>query len=259
MSYAGGKFRLSKKIHQVLSLVEQDIDNDNNRPILIPFSGLLSVSRKFKGRDITASDINPDLIMMLQGIQNCSFTPVKECSLDLYEQLKYSDEHSALRGYVGIFCSWGGQFYHAYKLKYQTRIDYLDNASRFLEKLQLDIQDIKILDARSYDTFQPDGNMLIYADPPYRLNKLGGKDSYFQTFDHAKFWDTMVEWSLKGNIVVVSERTAPKDWKKIWSHEHVCSSGKSRKATRYDDCLFVHESIYDKLTADVLEQIKTVL
>ena len=60
----------------------------------------------------------------------------------------------------------------------------------------------------------------------YQINIL---NQNFLNLICAKFWETMRKWS-KNNIVVISEREAPKDFKKVWcsklgvTHHGVLSS-----------------------------------
>ena len=60
------------------------------------------------------------------------------------------------------------------------------------------------------------GNALIYCDPPYsnttRYNKV-------LPFDTNAFWIKVREWSIAGHTVVVSERTAPNDFRSIWHQQ----------------------------------------
>jgi site-specific DNA-adenine methylase len=56
--------------------------------------------------------------------------------------------------------------------------------------------------------------MLIYCDPPYKHTQgysAGG-------FEDEKFWNKMREWS-KDNVVFISEESAPKDFKVVWSRK----------------------------------------
>lgn len=115
---------------------------------------------------------------------------------------------------------------------------------------------VEFISARSYDAFKPD-NMLIYCDPPYKGNKLGNFDSLFRTFDHDKFWDLMCKWSTN-NILVVSESTAPKDFKKIWSAVSSISTSTGRRGKKYNDNLYLYKSTYDNLSSSVKREIKSI-
>jgi site-specific DNA-adenine methylase len=102
-----------------------------------------------------------------------------------------------------------------------------------------DIKNVKFENA-SYDDFEPE-NYLIYCDPPYRNNNLTSK--YFNSFDHEKFWNVMRKWS-KNNIVIISESSAPRDFKKIWSTKsHVSNKFTTKK---YADNLYIHKDSYNK-------------
>ena len=96
-------------------------------------------------------------------------------------------------------------------------------------------------------------NFLIYCDPPYKGNNLSSK--FFIEFDSEKFWEVMREWSKK-NIVVISESTAPKDFKQIWCVESRVTNATTTK--RYQDCLFVYKDTWKLLSASVKRKIKNI-
>ena len=53
----------------------------------------------------------------------------------------------------------------------------------------------------------------------------------------------MRKWS-KHNLVVISEETSPKDFKKIWSQKKHRTLNKQKN---HKECLFVHESLLSKI------------
>jgi site-specific DNA-adenine methylase len=259
-AYQGGKKRLGKRIHDVIILLEKDL-NMEEQPYLEPFVGMAGVLKHF-GKDIDsnrmlyASDVNKDLILMWQDIQK-GWKPPKTCSEAKYEKLKNSNNHSAERGYIGVVASWGGIFFHAYRLKYQKgKKDFMKEGYQGIQDIKPYIMNVQFK-STSYDNIIPAGDMTIYCDPPYKGNKLGlNKHSFFQNFDHIKFWDTMREWS-KTNLVIISEWTAPKDFKKIWSatSHTVVNQDKGKK---YSDNLYIHKSIYDQLSNKLKRELKKI-
>lgn len=62
----------------------------------------------------------------------------------------------------------------------------------------------------------------------------------------------MRKWS-KNNIVIISERKAPKDFKEIWRSEiNVNQNGIGKT---HLECLFIHESLYEQLSNELLNTI----
>lgn len=261
-TYQGGKKRLGKKIYQVLTVVRDYFDMPQNVPYVEPFVGMASVIREFgkeRGKlhpaNLFATDINKDLILLHKANQR-GWKPPRHISEKQYNELKYSKRHSPLRGFAGIAASWGGNFFHAYRLKYETTNKYLEEAARGLAKLRKDIKNVKFLDAMSYDQLgiEKMKNLLIYCDPPYRGNNL--TNSLFRTFDHDKFWNVMREWS-KHNVVVISESSAPPDFKVIFNlKSHVTPSSDNALTKYYQENLYMYESLVSK---ELKKRIKAVV
>ena len=241
--YQGGKSRIGKKIYNIILEIE-DLLNDTNHnwDYLEPFVGVCSILRHFgddDNRNLEACDINKDVILMLKAVQK-GWKPPRTISEKEYYRLKESKTHSAKRGFVGLVASWGGNFFQSYRLKGGKKQGYVREGANSLNKLGPSLKNVNFKYC-SYSNLKPKGK-LIYCDPPYIGNTLGPKT--FQHFDHKKFWSTMRKWS-KDNVVIISEWKAPKDFIKIWSiKSHV--SGKFT-TKRYNDNLYVHESIYKKL------------
>ena len=92
MSYQGGKQKLGKKIHDVISLIETDVLQDENKKLdyFEPFVGFCGVIKHFNdSRKCTANDINEDIIKMWKSLQN-GWKPPTHCNKDEYEKLKKS-------------------------------------------------------------------------------------------------------------------------------------------------------------------------
>jgi DNA adenine methylase len=259
-TYQGGKARLGRRIHDVIIVVEDDLldEDEDNLRYLEPFVGMGGVLKHFgkdDDRDMQASDASPDIVMMWQSIQD-GWVPPLECSEKCYNTLKHA-KPSAERGFIGSVASWGGNWFRKYRLNYQPKNrNYLMEGHRSIMNMKPFMYNVEFISARSYDAFKPD-NMLIYCDPPYKGNKLGNSDSLFRTFDHDKFWDLMRKWS-KNNIVIVSESTAPKDFKKIWSAMSSISTSTGRRGKKYKDNLYLYKSTYDNLSSSVKREIKSI-
>ena len=238
-TYQGGKKRLGKKIFEVISNIEEKITNENLLPYFEPFVGMGGVLRHFSKnnkREVYACDINKDLIMMWKSLQKGWLPPTK-CNRKYYEELKNSKQPSAERGYLGTVASWSGIFFASYRLDYNKKKDFLGEGYRGIMDIKSDIMNVEFLNSRPYHDFNPKG-MLIYCDPPYLNNNFNTK--YFTNFDHDKFWKVMRKWS-ENNIVIISENSAPKDFKKIWCASSTFTN--NHKTKKYDDCLFIYKKL----------------
>lgn len=253
-TYQGGKKRIGKRIYQVISLVENDLlQDDFKMSYFEPFCGMCSVLKYFAAdndREVFACDIHPDLIMMWQALQD-DWIPPSKCGLRKYEQLKNS-KPSPERAFVGFALGFNGNFFKgngSYKKK------GLEVGKRGVMSVAQDLKNVEFIKSASYNEFDPK-NMLIYCDPPYFGNNLSAQVyDFFDKFDHNKFWDVMRKWS-KNNIVIVSEWKAPSDFICVWSAETTCSNTTS--TVKYQDCLFIHRSLYRLLSKEVLREIKKI-
>jgi DNA adenine methylase len=252
-AYQGGKGRLGERIYNVIKLVENDIVKDNILPYFEPFVGMGGVMRHFANendRELYASDLNKDLILMWKALQK-GWKPPLSCSLKEYNRLKDSPS-SAKRAFIGIVASYGTVFFNGYRLNYTDKKDYLREGYNSLMKVVPMMKNVDFMKSTSYDEWDPKG-YLIYCDPPYINNKL--KSKYFQKFDHNYFWDVMRKWS-KNNIVIISETMAPNDFKEIWCAKSNCNTRYKNK--EYKDCLFVHNDIYNKLNPKLKKYLKSL-
>ena len=214
MKYVGAKHLVGKKISDFLCCL---INPDEVDGYLEPFCGSLGVFKNMISCDYKknyASDIHPDLILMWKALQNNKLHLPKTMSHSKWEDLKYQNTPSALRGAVGFGLSFGGDFFSGYIQKYASDSgrDFYKELKNSLDKIKPIIQkpNVSFYNKNYYD-WKPK-NMLIYCDPPYK-NTTQYKT---EVFDYKLFWDTMRSWS-KNNYVFISEETAPKDFKSIWS------------------------------------------
>ena len=269
-AYAGGKQQLGKYIYEaILDLEDELTDGDsaeNPLPYFEPFCGMCGVLIHFAmakeenaERELSACDINKDIIAMWKDLQK-GWLPPRKCTKKRYDELKYSKSTSAERGFIGVVCSFGAQFFRGNFRTKSNQHDFVAAGKRGVEKAVsfMPKERVKFMSADSYDSFEPK-DMLIYCDPPYRGNNVS--NDTFENFDHDKFWTLMRKWSKK-NIVVVSEKQAPKDFISIWSKDYnvsflrkkskipkLSSNGKKKSPTgnvkkNYTEHLFVHKSMF---------------
>lgn len=260
-AYQGGKSRLGRRIHDVILIIEDDLLNHggDNLPYLEPFVGMGGVMYHFAkdaDRELYASDKSEDIILMWQALQK-GWKPPTKCSEECYNEMKNATP-SADRAFIGSVASWGGNWFHNYRLKYAPKgKNYLLDGYRGLMKMKPAMDNVTFDSPKSYEKYDPEG-MLIYCDPPYFGNKLGNHKSLFRTFNHSKFWETMRKWS-KDNIVIVSESSAPHDFKKIWSTESSIVTTAGKRSKKYQDNLYVHNSIFQKISEDAKKAINRVI
>lgn len=213
--YNGGKKMLGKYIYNA---IQQYIDTNNITydTYFEPFCGMCGVLVHFSRNtsyNILACDANEDVFLLWKAIIN-GWIPPDSIDEETYTEFKQLKEKSALRGFIGIGCSYGGAYFSGYLGKYTDR-EFVRTAKQGLLRYKNDLKDVCFLDARSYDTFNPK-NTVIYCDPPYKGNKV--PSVYFRGFDHDHFWNMMRKWS-RNNIVFISESNAPDDFECIWTKE----------------------------------------
>ena len=201
MQYLGGKCKLSKHI----SLIIMEYLGD--RTYVEPFVGGANVIDKISGYRI-GGDIHPELIALLQELQN-GWTPPTEITKEDYYRIK-NDTTSPLylKGFVGFSCSFGGKWWGGFA-KNKRGDNYAESGSRVLVKQALNFKDIQFVNGSYLDLGIPP-NSLIYCDPPYK-----GTTGYKNNIDYDIFWDWCRTKTKEGHTVFISEYNAPDDFECI--------------------------------------------
>jgi len=206
MRYFGGKTRICKDIASLLGSVRKP-----GQSFLSPFVGggwvecLVPDSKQ-------CSDRHPYLIAMYQELQR-GWKPPRELTVEEYRYIKdHKDEKPYLTGFVGFGCSFAGKWFGGYAKEKAKRNFCLNAYNSILNKMKgFSRTQFQCID---YKELKPDG-MLIYCDPPYY-----GTTQYARLvvgdFNSDEFWEVMRLWG-KNNTVMISEYTAPDDFKCIWS------------------------------------------
>jgi DNA adenine methylase len=216
MRYVGGKTRIATWIAEQIKLLVKD-----KICYLEPFvgSGATFAKHSLWFQRVIAADSHLDLVLMWQAIAD-GWIPPEHVSKEEYFTLKES-EPSALRGLVGFGASFSGKWFGGYV---DTVWDahwnrytkpYFAAARTSVLKLASVFKRAEIVHA-DYRDHAVDDTMFIYCDPPYEGTLGYGGTS---TFDTATFWKTAREWHDKGALVIVSESSAPSDWKSIATRE----------------------------------------
>lgn len=233
MHYYGGKSRSGKDIAEILKLIIQN--SDSIKGYIEPFCGALGVMRHMTDDyyKCYAFDGCEDLIMLWKELQKDKFKK-PNINEKKWLELKKSDKPSALRGYAGFGLSYSGQWFRAYSQKYIGHARD-QNTESYNGLIKISTKNVKFAhkDYKNHLKDIENGGYLIYCDPPYSdsLNEHIGSSA---KFNEVEFWDTVRKWKKWGNIVVVSERTAPKDFKCIWRRQL-----SNINKTTYIDKLFI--------------------
>jgi len=199
MKYLGGKFRIAKPLAQFIN------SHIHGHDYYEPFVGACHVLKWIRAKNKFASDIHSDLIEMYKMLQQ-GWVPPKEVTEE-----EYHKEHPPhLKAFIGFGCSFGGKWFGGYARSNKQRWYSLEAYNSLIELLPYvkDV-DFKHLNYRNLNC----KDAVIYCDPPYR-NTTGYRD----TFCHNTFWH-WVRRMRTDNIVLVSEYTAPSDFKCIWDVE----------------------------------------
>ena len=270
MKYLGGKQRLGKHISPVLkNILSKHKKKYKLDGYLEPFCGSLGVFKHMTLLEdietIVANDYHPDLIQLFKDVQSNKFKYPKLITEKQHKDAKKIKSPSALKAFIGFGMSFGGRYFGVYSQKYlgTKKEDFCKEMVNSLKRLAPLIQkkNVKFTNTK-YQKLNPK-NKLIYCDPPYENTRFPIKyrrdTKYYDTFDNNEFWEIMRKWS-KNNIVIISELSAPPDFKTIWTMKKYRSAAQSKK-TRFKnknnkndknrtkkniyktEKLFVHESI----------------
>lgn len=234
MRYLGGKTRLAKPIVNAI-LADTDIRENWIEPFVGGGSVLEQAVKKFQ--NCTAGDASEDLILCWSSLSN-GWKPPRSISEETYEYLKH-DEPSALRGYVGYACSFGGKWFGGYPRDRTGKRDMIDEAYRATMRKASAFVDVE-WHSGDYESIRIPGKSVVYCDPPY-ANTTGY--SSVGEFDHKRFWSVMDKWVDLGHTVYVSELDAPDHWYPILEVKRkvgrcMTVNGDGNNSQIQADCLF---------------------
>lgn len=213
MKYLGGKHGIGKR---VAAFITEKCPPTDYKGYLEPFCGSLGVFKQMTDKGYShyvASDAHSDLIAMWKAVKDDSLALPARMSEKEYNRLKHAKSPDPMKAVAGFGLSFGGKYFGGYAQRAagDSGRNFFQEFKRSIASIAPRIQrpDVKFMH-RNYSSFRPK-NMVIYCDPPYR-NTHGYSVG---SFDHEKFWQTMREWS-KDNCVLVSEESAPRDFKVVW-------------------------------------------
>lgn len=210
MQYLGGKSRIADAIADTIK------KHSTNTLYVEPFLGAASVAERLVPpfENALLSDAHPDLMMMWRAVLD-GWVPPTTLSEDEYRELKTA-EPSALRGFAGFPCSFGGKWFGGYARDPRYGRNYADVASRSIQQKVKRLQGATTVHANYQDLTFDKANAVVYADPPYAsVTPYKG----VPPFDSEGFWIVMESWADAGAEVFVSEYTAPERWVAVWEQE----------------------------------------
>jgi DNA adenine methylase len=216
MQYLGGKSAIGREIAEIIksyAFIDQTIYE--------PFCGAANVTQYLAPYKVEASDIHKSLILCLQAVQQGWLPPtsVSEQEYKRLQNLVKEGEESALLGFVGFACSWGGKWFDGYARGHNR--NYAEGCQHSLLK-RIKKCTTTTFTHKNYRNLKP-SNSVVYCDPPYR-----GTTGYGGVWCPVTFWETMRQWS-RTNKVLISEYTAPDDFKIIASFSHDSMDGLASK------------------------------
>lgn len=236
MKYMGSKSRIARHI---VPIIQSYINESGFGAYVEPFVGGANVIDKIESEYRVGADINKYLIALFRYIQAGGALP-DTISREQYAEIRANKEKYEpwLVGCVGFLASYNGKFFGGYAGEVHTKAgtvrNYYDEARRNLLKQSPALSNVNFLefDYRKLGFKE----CVIYCDPPYAdTTKYDGTGE----FDHSEFWQTMREWSEK-NVVIISEETAPPDFKCIWCGDVTRTQDKASRNTATEK-LFIYE------------------
>lgn len=219
MLYLGGKGRLGKIIAGII------LKQSTRRAHYVePFLGGGNAFRHLAPHfnSVCTGDVHVDLMLMWQAAAS-GWVPPRAVSEPEYAAAKLAPS-SALRGFIGFGCSYGGKWWGGYARNKVVGMKERSHPDYYARLASSDVCEIGSLltDATvrlgSYETWASSitSESVVYADPPY-----AGTTKYKGDFNHGAFWREMDRWYALGAEVFVSEYVAPSGWRAIWSKDQM--------------------------------------
>lgn len=224
MQYVGSKSKIAVPIVSLLNELRSP-----GQAYYEPFIGGGSIGSRVSDPRFL-SDVNPDLIALYQGILD----GVRDFPLVMTE----GEYRSWKKKPISAHRAWVG-FHWGYRGKFFGMFDYLrkERPQSAIDELVAQVMKFEGATLRCcpYWELEP-VDALVYCDPPYvGTAKYEGVDA----FCHAKFWRHLTEeWHERGNMVIVSEYVAPKNWPAVKIFPTTTSIHRKVRLEK----LFVHES-----------------
>ncbi len=203
MRYLGGKSKIAKKIAaQIQSRL-------GSRLFIEPFCGALNITAALNAGGI-AADISPALFALYSAMCRGWRPPATLSEADYIALKTIRDPQNPMTAFAGFGCSFGGIYFGTFA-RGEGR-DYSNEASRSLIQKFNHCGGVTFANC-SYDRLNPPPASLIYCDPPYANTADCGEGV---GFDNEAFYQRCREWAKMGARVLVSEYSAPPDFRCVW-------------------------------------------
>jgi hypothetical protein len=207
VGYLGGKYRLRYELSEYINSLSPRI-------YLEAFCGYAWVGERVRCPKRHFSDLNENVILMWQALLS-GWQPPLSVSEAEYAALRSDLKPSALRGFVGTTCAFGGGFFHTYaRDKKGTTKNYAAQGARQFARRILGLKGA-IFTHRDYrfamDAVDAD---VVYLDPPYAdTSEYVG----VEPFDSIAFWNEVRRRSDGSRRILVSEYKAPDDFTVVFT------------------------------------------
>lgn len=241
MKYMGSKQRLAKDISPIIN---KFIQKYNINTYIEPFVGGANMIEYINCKNKIASDNNEYLIAMWNDLQS-GWQPPETMSREMYNDIKDNkDEYAKALVAIAGFCAtynskWFGGYAGIVKTKINTYRNYYDEAIRNIQKQMPNLMDVQFVHA-DYTYFTDYKDCLIYCDPPYQGTTQYGSS---KGFDYDKFWE-WVRLMSKSNLVLVSEYSAPEDFKCVFEKTLTTTLDKNSRKQNTEK-LFLSKDTYN--------------
>ena len=191
-----------------------------------------------------ANDVNPYVIALYDELVYGRIELPDEITVKQYKAIKTNKEKypKALVGFVGVCCSFGGEWFEGYARSHKENRDYVGEGKRNIASHKKDLVGVRFLSKDYREVGLPAG-AIVYCDPPYQNTR-----GYRQAFNHNDFWEYVRKISIT-NDVYVSELKAPSDFMAIWSKKHIHGNMSADNRTVVVERLWVYEKspLYQKI------------
>lgn len=214
MRYVGGKGKIARQLADVIAA------STDAETVYEPFMGGGAMTAELAGRftEVIAGDAMEDIAMMWQQvIAGWDPHPVTESE---YRDLRASAEASAIRGFAGSGCSFGGKWFGGFArggfnadgTPRNHQAESVRAVGRVAAKLRAG--NVHVFH-KTFLAWPLDCGLraAIYCDPPYASSGSGGQ--YAPEFSSAEFW-AWADLMSHRHDVFVSEYEAPPGWVSIW-------------------------------------------
>lgn len=226
MHYFGGKFKISKDLANVLNPITK------GKPFVDLFCGACNVVEKIAtASSRMANDNNPYLIALLKAIQDGWEPPIVVSEEQYNYTMSHLDENSALSGFIGIGCSFGGGWKNGYARRKDKYRNYAEETHNTLLRQKPKLGGVTLTSCDYNKASIPVG-AVIYCDPPYK----GTTNKYYaKKFDY----DAFIKWveANKGKYYIyISEYKEnlaqwPTSYEIAWEKESCQEMSKRKKTT----------------------------